>query len=785
MTDEDSPDRKGSATHDQANPGAGVDEKERKHGVSPRPWRAWPSRLALSVLGGSLTAVAAAAADAHFALVNSRDGARAPSFLPLLLADLGLLAPVALAVALGFGCAALLVHPLQAQGLRELRAWFSPSNEQERILRGVIAPVSIMGVAGWMVLCANVARTIMTGQEDPGAAGAAIAAASLVCAILIAAAVIVFSAGLVELVGRRRLVHLHPALTLPLAIAALASIIGVGVAFGTTSGDGGVLGIFGVLKREELDLKAPGLLLAIGLAAWVVPSAVRRLWAPTALVVSLLPLGLTVRAARTLDNDTKTESALEASAPLGRSLLRIARRLTDRDHDGASRYFGGGDCDDRNPEINPMASDVPNNGIDEDCSGADLLVRNEVAVQPKFQVPTAAKGGIPEDVNVLLIIVDTLRADVGYAGNPRPVTPSLDGLAAKSIVFDTAYSLATYTGKSIGPLMSGKYPSETDRGWSHFNAYPKTDRMVQERLKAAGVHTMAIHSHWYFKSWSGMGRGFDVLDFSASPPGGTDATEDATTAADRVSDAAIKVLSNPRNTSERFFAWVHYFDPHAEYVHHKGTEAFGNTMRDKYDHEVRFTDDNMGRLIEFVQSQDWGAKTAIIVTSDHGEAFGEHGMIRHGLEVWEELSRVPLVIYVPGLPPKHVKQRRSAIDVVPTILDLFGVPVEPPRDKYDFVSGVSLLPDALLPKGEQPPARDVLVDMPAGPNNDERRAFIRDDKKLTISGGVRYQLFDLAQDPGEKTDLSDDKALLKAARTDYDAFRARLREIKVKRPENE
>jgi choline-sulfatase len=757
----------------------------RKPDAATPGWRAWPSRLALSMLGGSLAAVAAAAVDARFALANLPDAARAPGFLALLLADIGLLAPVALVVAFGFGCAALLVHPREAPRARALRAWFAPDEAQDRIRRGVIAPLSVVGVAAWIVLCSNAARTIMARQEVARASGAGIAAAAVLCASAIAAVVIVLTAGLVQLAGQRKLARLQPALTLPLAFAAFAAVIGAGVAAGTTSGDGGMLGIFGVLKRPELDLKAPGLLLAVGLVAWIAPSALRRLWAPAALVVALLPLGLTARAARALDDDAKSGAALEGSAPLGRPLLRLARRVTDRDHDGASRYFGGGDCDDRNPEINPMASDVPNNGVDEDCSGADLVVQNVASEQPKVQEPTDAKGRIPDDLNVLLIIVDTLRADVGYAGNPRPVTPSLDKLAAKSIVFDTAYSLATYTGKSIGPLMSGKYPSETNRGWSHYNSYPKTDRMVQERLKAAGVRTMAIHSHWYFKGWSGMGRGFDVLDFSASPPGGVDATEDATTAADRVSDAAIKVLSKPENTAKRFFAWVHYFDPHAEYVHHKGTEEFGNKMRDKYDHEVRFTDDNLGRLIEFVQSQPWGSKTAIIVNSDHGEAFGEHGMIRHGFEVWEELCRVPLVMYIPGLPPKHIKARRSAIDVTPTILDLFGVRVESPKDKYDFVSGVSLLPDALLAEGQHPPARDVLVDMPAGPNNDERRAFIHADKKLTISNGVRYQLFDLAQDPGEKTDLSDDKALLKAARADYDAFRVKLREIKVKRPEDE
>jgi len=199
---------------------------------------------------------------------------------------------------------------------------------------------------------------------------------------------------------------------------------------------------------------------------------------------------------------------------------------------------------------------------------------------------------------------------------------------------------------------------------------------------------------------------------------------------------------------------------------------------------VRWTIDNVGRLLDFVAAQPWGAKTAIIVTSDHGEAFQEHGMIRHGFEVWDELVRVPFVLHVPGVPARRIKARRSAVDMVPTILDLFQVRIEQPKDKYDFVSGKSLLPDIALPKGQEPAARDVLVDMPAGPNNDERRAFIHGDQKLTISNGVSFKLFDLAADPGEKNDLSDDKAMLKEARGRYDAFRARLREVRVKRPED-
>jgi arylsulfatase A-like enzyme len=288
--------------------------------------------------------------------------------------------------------------------------------------------------------------------------------------------------------------------------------------------------------------------------------------------------------------------------------------------------------------------------------------------------------------------------------------------------------------------------------------------------------------HWYFKPITGIGRGFDVFDISAQPPGGIDATSDTSSSADRLTDAAIRQLSKPENTSKRFYGWVHYFDPHAEYMHHKGIQTFGTRQRDLYDHEVLWTDTQIGRLLRFVEGQPWGKRTAIIVTADHGEAFGEHKLYRHGFEVWEELVRVPLIVHVPGIAPKRVKERRSAIDIVPTILDLMGVRLDHPKGPFDFISGQSLLPDVLARPGAKHEERDVLVDMPAGPNNGARRAFYHGDYKLIVAGGVRFQLFDLKNDPGERHDLSGDANLLKDMKERYEKMCATLREVPIKRP---
>ncbi|MCL2825029.1 MAG: sulfatase-like hydrolase/transferase, partial [Polyangiaceae bacterium] len=177
-------------------------------------------------------------------------------------------------------------------------------------------------------------------------------------------------------------------------------------------------------------------------------------------------------------------------------------------------------------------------------------------------------------------------------------------------------------------------------------------------------------------------------------------------------------------------------------------------------------------------------RTAIIVTSDHGEAFGEHGMFRHGFEVWEEIARVPLVVYVPGLEPKRVKTRRSLIDLVPTILDLLDQNPSQitPKHDADFLSGTSLVTDLLADAGAEPQQRDILVDMPPGPNNEARRAYIHENMKLIVAGGVRYQLFDLGSDPGEKHNLAGNKELMAQQRERYNQFRETLREVPLRPP---
>jgi len=247
---------------------------------------------------------------------------------------------------------------------------------------------------------------------------------------------------------------------------------------------------------------------------------------------------------------------------------------------------------------------------------------------------------------------------------------------------------------------------------------------------------------------------------------------------DKLSDAAITSLKRPELNDKQFFMWVHYIDPHSEYAAHEGFD-FGSDSRARYDGEVAFVDHHVGRVLQALAEQPYAERTAIILTSDHGEAFKEHGMIRHGFEIWEELVRVPFIVHVPGAEPRRISQRRSGIDVVPTILELQKLPA-PSGEGPDFISGQSLVRDVFMPPGHEPEDRIVFVDMSAGPNNAERQAFIEGDWKLIASSGRSLGLYNLAEDPLEKTDRSKDPALLERVNERFKAFRRELKVVNVR-----
>jgi len=305
-------------------------------------------------------------------------------------------------------------------------------------------------------------------------------------------------------------------------------------------------------------------------------------------------------------------------------------------------------------------------------------------------------------------------------------------------------------------------------------------------------------SHFSFRHSSGLSQGFDRWDLSAIPPGLAD--NDNSVSSEALSNVVLKMLEDPSRAPQTkdagaseasdagverpFFAWFHYFDPHAQYAPHPEAPSFSDGDKSpaawvhaQYDAEVWYTDKHIGRVLDAIERSPYAKDTAIVLTADHGEALGDHGMSWHGAEIWESLVRVPLVVYVPGVKPGRVASRRSHIDLAPTMLELMGI-TAPPGE----LSGQSLMPEIDGVPGADT-ERDVYIDMPIGPFNGVRRALISGPgagMKLIHFGGAQYQLFDLATDPQERTDLHRDKERLAPMQAAMAGFRARLKEIEVK-----
>lgn len=286
---------------------------------------------------------------------------------------------------------------------------------------------------------------------------------------------------------------------------------------------------------------------------------------------------------------------------------------------------------------------------------------------PAFRLPTGP------DRNVLIVTIDTLRADALGAYGGRASTPNLDALAAQGARFTFAHAHAVVTLPSHTSIMTGQYPYT--HGVRDNNGYrvPADRATLATTLRAAGFSTGAFVGAFPLDQRFGLGRGFDVYDDRISEVGTTVDFALPERRADAVVSAATTWIAQQ---SSKWMGWVHVFDPHAPYQ--PPPEYVSRYPDAPYAGEVAWTDAALAPLFEALARES--RPTLVIITSDHGESLGEHGELTHGIFAYEATLRVPLIVaeVVPGAtrPTRGVTVTAPVrhVDLLPTIMDAVGLP---------------------------------------------------------------------------------------------------------------
>ncbi|MBD3169638.1 MAG: sulfatase-like hydrolase/transferase [candidate division Zixibacteria bacterium] len=292
-----------------------------------------------------------------------------------------------------------------------------------------------------------------------------------------------------------------------------------------------------------------------------------------------------------------------------------------------------------------------------------MLVKTIMVIAVWFTVISPVMNTLDKP-NVLLIIVDTLRADhLGYNGYALNTSPNIDSLAAEGVVFKNAYSQSGWTFPSFASIYTSLHAK--DHGiirWG--NQLDSSFVTLAEVLQDNDYTTYAYPSHIGLDVISGMAQGFDYYHrgvYEIDQPH------------DRITSPIVHglVKADLDSIQEPFFMMAHYFDPHSVYKHHPKFD-FGNTPIQKYDSEIAFTDMYIGKLFDELKTRGLYDDMMIVFIADHGEEFLDHGSILHN-QLYNEVLKVPFIVKAPNLKHKIVHTNVDQLDVAPTILGLMGV----------------------------------------------------------------------------------------------------------------
>lgn len=397
-------------------------------------------------------------------------------------------------------------------------------------------------------------------------------------------------------------------------------------------------------------------------------------------------------------------------------------------------------------------------------------------LSPGLWVSGCRKGASKGTTNLILISIDTLRADhLGCYGYGRPTSPVMDKFASQGLLFADVTAPSPWTLPSHGSLLTGLYPNRHGLK-SHYRKMPENVTTLAEILGRNGFVTSAIVNSHNLTGRYGLDRGF--RDFLY-------VLEQTYLALPSLTEArGTEWLS--KNQQEPFFLFLHFFDVHSDYCSLPQYEkqflrpyegnANGTTSQlkdfregkvsmdhkdaehliDLYDAGIRQMDDGIFRLLNYLEYEGLLNKTLVIITSDHGEEFFDHGDVLHGRTHYQEVIQVPMLIRGPGIPKsKKIQDPVSLVDFVPTILSLLDINCPSNLDGLD-ISSLWKKPDVRFP------TRFIFSE--ADHNNikhDIKRSVRHPRYKLHYNIMTNQKtLFDLINDPKENTDIYSEKTAL-------------------------
>jgi arylsulfatase A-like enzyme len=389
------------------------------------------------------------------------------------------------------------------------------------------------------------------------------------------------------------------------------------------------------------------------------------------------------------------------------------------------------------------------------------MVAVYVAVNARVDArPVGELGDIPslaerEDLNVLFILIDTLRADrLGCYGYARDTSPHIDAMARAGIRFGRHQAQSSWTKASMASLWTSLYPARS--GVLHAtHALSEEAQLPAEILRAEGFRTAGIWRNGWVAPNFGFAQGFEL--YLSPRPGAAIPGFRRENPGARLRGTDFDVIASAEeflraHDQERWFLYLHLMDLH-QYATDEHSARFGTTYSDAYDNAIHFTDRAVGALLEVLARRDLLDKTLIALVSDHGEAFGEHGSEGHARDVHSEVITTPWILSLPfRLEPGLVVETPSEnVDLWPTLLELVGI--SGPTSPADGVSQVARILGTEAPTTTTQIAH---IDRAWARKLDQSRAHVSlsSGAHRLLYDGPHAALYDVTTDPWEQTDIA-------------------------------